>query len=83
MQNNINLNLYYCNNINNKINNITKIRNNLNPALAYKLNSHKFYKNQIAKTNKIMNSKFQTYSPQYFATTYDRILFPAEENVPY
>jgi hypothetical protein len=78
MQNNINLNLYYCNN-----NNINNIKNNINPTLAYQRNTHKFYKNQITKTNKIMNSKFHTYSPQYFNTTYDRILFPAQENVPY
>ena len=82
MQNNINLNIYYCNNINNKIN-INKLKNNINPALAYQLNTRQFYKNQIAKTNKIMNSKFNPYSPQYFNTAYDRILFPAEENVPY
>jgi len=76
MQNNINLNLYYCNNIN-------KIRNNLNPTLAYQRNLHQSYKNQISKTNKIMNSKFHNYSPQYFDTTYSRRLFPVKENIPY
>ena len=82
MQNNINLNIYYCNNINNKINNINIIKNNINPTLAYQHNTHKFYKNQIAKTNKIINLKFHSYSPQYFDTTYSRVLFPAQENVP-
>lgn len=69
------LNIYYYNK--NNINNI------ISPTLSYQRNIHSFYKNQIKKTNKIIHTKFQNYTPLYFQTSYDRILNPSFIIMPY
>jgi len=54
-----------------------------NPQIAYNLNKRKYYLYLIYKNQKINNRKITQYTPLYFNTAYNRILYPNKQNVTY
>ena len=72
-----NLNVFY-------YNKNSKSYNLLSPTLAAMNNDKKFYKKQIALTNRLLNKPFNgKYNPNYYLTAYSRILTPNVVQNPY
>jgi hypothetical protein len=57
-------------------------KNALNPQVLYNINKKKYYLAQILKTKKLANKQIPFYTPRYFQTVYDRVLFPNASLIP-
>lgn len=54
----------------------------LNPQVLYNINKKKYYLEQIFKAKKLANKQIPFYTPLYFQTVYDRVLYPNASIMP-